>query len=147
MQRPHAPLWATCTEKHSWMHRRLDTESKTTRICTRATNEWHTLTIQYKSHVLKLLNLTVHRCSHLNSCTFSCRVITQLLQLMSEKEEVLITGGKKEETSSKGIKQIYKSWARSCDSLFIRPKLGSFHHHNTSNPQKRKHKAMNHFTQ
>lgn len=35
-------------------------------------------------------------CGHLSSCTFSCRIITQLLWLMSETEDVLITGGEKE---------------------------------------------------
>lgn len=44
-------------------------------------------------------------CSHLNSCTYSCRVTTQLLQLMSEKEEVLITGGE-EETSSEELNKL-----------------------------------------
>lgn len=44
-------------------------------------------------------------CSLLNSCTYSCRVITQLLQLMSEKEEVLITGGE-EETSSEELNKL-----------------------------------------
>ncbi len=44
-------------------------------------------------------------CSHLNSCTYSCRVITRRLQLMSEKEEVLITGGE-EEISSEELNKL-----------------------------------------
>lgn len=44
-------------------------------------------------------------CSHLNSCTYSCRVITPLFQLMSEKEEVLITGGE-EETSLEELNKL-----------------------------------------
>lgn len=44
-------------------------------------------------------------CSHLNSCTFSYHVITQLLQLMSETEEVLITEGEKE-TSSEELNKL-----------------------------------------
>ena len=70
-------------------------------------NERRTGTLQHRSHhtVAMKSDSAFISCGHLNSCTYSCRVITQLLQLMSEKEEALISGGE-EETSSEELNKL-----------------------------------------
>lgn len=70
-------------------------------------NEWHAPTLVWASSLYcsyEVWQRATSR-SHLNSCTYSCRVITQLLWLMSEKEEVLITRGE-EETSSEELNKL-----------------------------------------
>lgn len=86
-----------CTVSHTlaWTH-----------ICIWSMNEWHTLQNKSYHHTVAMeSDRAVISCSPLNSCTFSCRVITQLLQLMSETEEVLITGGEKD-TSSEELNKL-----------------------------------------